>query len=103
MRAVADPEGNPNMAPQSSLAIDFGPLQRKNKREVGLLENILNSPQSNVWTRWPLTECLGPVVHTGPNSKAIVDSETALCALSAVSIDLYLSESDRPNDTEQRH
>src|SRR6218665_470955 len=42
VHAVADPGRKSGHGSPSSLAIDVGSLQQRNKREIGLLGNILN-------------------------------------------------------------
>src|SRR6218665_937456 len=54
MYSVADPEANPAMPTPSSLAIDFGTLQRRNKHEI--LGNTLNFFP-------PPAECLDMPLH----------------------------------------
>jgi len=47
-----DPEGKSDNGLPSSLAIDFGPLQRRNRLKISVGKHIKLSPR--------LAECLGP-------------------------------------------
>ena len=51
---MADPGGNPFMAP-SSLAIDFGPLQRRNKRGIPGNSKLSTLAQCSQTGPWPST------------------------------------------------